>query len=321
MTIQDLKKWQTLQKLEDVWWIQIDGETLGRKVNLEKIGQILNEKHDSEVMVLHVSRTSQRPRPWIEVERVKTARPRVEVERVKTVLVEIPHDNGVDGEETNDAFSGEREPRPAQNVNFHSIQGPPVQAPVSDASLPSALPPTRTHHFNTGKLNPSDKKVSFKCTQCGSVGKYSFNKVPFQVRCRSCESIHMIAKVEISSWHFCKVCFGHLSLLSLPALLKAFIVNKTAKAEAAKAVARMFGKEAHYFSSAFIGTLISYIVIYLILTFLASLVFLNKDFKSYNLSGFNDFKYRVIKFGTWVSLLFFVLAIISNIYIGTVKLN
>lgn len=309
MTIQDLKKWQTLQKIEDVWWIQIDGETLGRKVNLEKIGQILNQKHDSEVMVLHVSRTSQRPRPWIEVDKLKTVR------------VEIPHDNGVDGEETNDAFSGEREPRPAQNVNFHSSQGTPVQAPVSDASLPSALPPTRSHHFNTGKLNPSDKKVSFKCTQCGSVGKYSFNKVPFQVRCRSCESIHMIEKVEISSWHFCKVFFGHLSLLSLPALLRAFIVNRTARAEEARLVAQLFGKEAHYFSTAFIGTLISYIVIYLILTFLASLVFSNKDFKSYNLSGFDDFKYRIIKFGTWVSLLFFVLAIISNICIGTVILN
>lgn len=309
MTIQDLKKWQTLQKIEDVWWIQIDGETLGRKVNLEKIGQILNQKHDSEVMVLHVSRTSQSPRPWIEVDKLKTVR------------VEIPHDNGVDGEETNDAFSGEREPRPAQNVNFHSSQGTPVQAPVSDASLPSALPPTRSHHFNTGKLNPSDKKVSFKCTQCGSVGKYSFNKVPFQVRCRSCESIHMIEKVEISSWHFCKVFFGHLSLLSLPALLRAFIVNRTARAEEARLVAQLFGKEAHYFSSAFIGTLISYILIYLILTFLASLVFLNKDFQIYNLSGFDDFKYRIIKFGTWVSLLIFALAIFSNIYIGTVKLD
>lgn len=129
MTIQDLKKWQTSQELEDVWWIQIDGETLGRKVNLEKIGQILNQKLDSKVMVLHVSRTSQRPRPWIEVE------------RAKTVFVDKPHDHGLDGKETNAVYSGEREPRPAPDVNFYPIQGNPVQTPVSDASFPSPLPP------------------------------------------------------------------------------------------------------------------------------------------------------------------------------------
>lgn len=129
MTIQDLKKWRTSQELEDVWWIQIDGESLGRKVNLEKIGQILDQKLDSEVMVLHVSQASQRPRPWIEVE------------RVKTVLVEKPHDNELDGKGTNDAFSGERELSPVQNVDFHSSQGNPVQAPVSDTSPPSPLQP------------------------------------------------------------------------------------------------------------------------------------------------------------------------------------
>ncbi|MDA7668351.1 hypothetical protein N8632_01120 [bacterium] len=125
MTIQDLKKWHKSREEEDVWWIQIEGETLGRKVNLEKIEQILDKKFDSEVMVLHVSQAAQRPRPWVEVERVKAA------------PAEKPHD----GKETTGAYLGEREPRPPQNVNIYPSQGNPVQTPVSDASLPSVLPP------------------------------------------------------------------------------------------------------------------------------------------------------------------------------------
>ena len=128
MTIQDLKQWNKSRE-EDVWWIRIEGETLGRKVNLEKIEQILDQKLDSEVMVLHVSQAAQRPRPWVEVERVKAA------------PVEKPHDNGLDGKETNGAYSGEREPRPAQNVDFDSSQGSFDQTPVSEPSPPSDLPP------------------------------------------------------------------------------------------------------------------------------------------------------------------------------------
>lgn len=130
MTIQDLKKWHKSREEEDVWWIQIEGETLGRKVNLEKIEQILDKKFDSEVMVLHVSKAAQRPRPWVEVERVKAA------------PAEKPHDDELDGKEITGAYSGEREPRPPQNVNFYPSQGNPIQTPVSDASLPSALPPS-----------------------------------------------------------------------------------------------------------------------------------------------------------------------------------
>jgi len=128
MTIQDLKQWNKSRE-EDVWWIRIEGETLGRKVNLEKIEQILDQKIDSEVMVLHVSQAAQRPRPWVEVERVKAA------------PVEKPHDNGLDGKETNGAYSGEREPRRAQNVDFDSSQGSFDQKPVSEPSPPSDLPP------------------------------------------------------------------------------------------------------------------------------------------------------------------------------------
>ncbi|MDA9831425.1 hypothetical protein N9C66_08790 [Akkermansiaceae bacterium] len=316
MTIQELKKWQTSQELEDVWWIQIDGETLGRKVNLEKAGQILNQKLDSEVMVLHVSRTSQRPRPWIEVERAKTARSRIEVERVQTVFVKKPHDNEFDGEKTIDTSSGEREPRPAQIFDFDSSQGSFDQTPVSEPILPPDLPPRPVRTSFTGKLDPSNKKVSFKCTQCGRVAKYSSDEFPFRVRCRSCESTHSVEKVEVSSWQFFKVFFGHLLLLSLPALFWAFLKDRTAEAEAAKTVARMFGKDAHYLSTTFIGTLIAYIIIYSILTFWVSLIFFNQGLKHYNLSRFDGFKSCIIKYGGWVCVIFFVLAIAANIYIG-----
>lgn len=146
MTIQDLKQWNKSRE-EDIWWIRIEGETLGRKVNLEKIEQILDQKLDSEVMVLHVSQAAQRPRPWVEVERVKAA------------PVEKPHDNGLDSKETNGAYSDEWELRPSQNVNFDSRQGSFDQTPVSEPRPPSDSP----------TLPPAQRKKKEKKGRAGAV--------------------------------------------------------------------------------------------------------------------------------------------------------
>ena len=128
MTVQDLRKWLSSREEEDVWWIQIAGETLGRKVNLGKIEQILDENLDSEVMVLHVSQATQRPRPWVEVERVKAA------------PVEKPRNEGVDGRQRNGTHSDEREPCPVRNFDFDSSRGSRDQTPVSVANPQSDLP-------------------------------------------------------------------------------------------------------------------------------------------------------------------------------------
>ena len=127
MTIQDLEEWRKSREEEDVWWIQIAGETLGRKVNLGNIEQILDENRDSEVMVLHVSQATQRPRPWVEVERVKAA------------PVEKLHDVGF-GRQTKGAHSGGREPRPVKNFDLNSSQGSLDQKPVIGANPQSNLP-------------------------------------------------------------------------------------------------------------------------------------------------------------------------------------
>ena len=136
MTIQDLKKWLKSREEEDLWWIQIEGETLGRKVNLSKIEQILDENLNSEVMVLHGSQATQRPRPWVEVERVKAA------------PVEKPHDVGL-GRQTKGAHSGEREPGKVQNFDLNSSQGSLAQNPVIGARPQSNLltPPAPPAQF------------------------------------------------------------------------------------------------------------------------------------------------------------------------------
>ena len=148
MTVQDLEEWRKSRKEEDVWWIQIAGETLGRKVNLGRIEQILDENIDSEVMVLHVSQATQRPRPWVEVERVKAA------------PVEKPYDVGL-GRQTKGAHSGEREPHPVRKIDV-------VRSPASQSSKSAPeehqhsndLPPLPPRHSTKGKLDLSDKKVS-----------------------------------------------------------------------------------------------------------------------------------------------------------------
>ena len=162
MTVQDLKKWLSSREEEDVWWIQIAGETLGRKVNLGRIGQILDENIDSEVMVLHVSQATQRPRPWIEVERVKAA------------PVEKPHDVGL-GRQTKGTHSEEQEPRPVQNFDFDSSRGSLDQTPVSGASPQSDLPtqpatlshPTKTRGepIFTSEPTEYEQKICVKCKE------------------------------------------------------------------------------------------------------------------------------------------------------------
>jgi uncharacterized membrane protein YhaH (DUF805 family) len=197
MTIQDLKKWQTLHELDDGWWVQIGGETLGRKVNLEKIEQILDRQFDSEVMVLQVSQASQRPRPWIAVERVKDAHQWVEVEMGKAVPVEKPHDNVLDGKKTNDAFSGERESRLTQNVNFHSSQAPPVQAPVSDARLPSALPRKQ-------QIKAKEEAQTYEAEEANTIGSVIMRLFSFRGR---------IGRSQFILWYSIKLSF--LMILSI----------------------------------------------------------------------------------------------------------
>ena len=299
MTAQDLKTWLSSREEKDVWWIQIEGKTLGRKVNLAKIEQISDENLDSEVMVLHVSQATQRPRPWVEVERVKAA------------PVEKSLDNGLYGRHKNDAYSGEPEEHPAHKID--TAQSPTSRNPVSAPVPPQYSidsPPLSTTHLITGKLNPHDKKVSLKCNRCGELGKHLFDKHPFRVRCRSCQSTHLIEKVEISLLQFYKVFLAHLSLLSLSALLSASLYNGSYEAERARRVAELFGKTINYFSSYFIGSLVAHMSIYFILTLALSLIF-TQDLESYNLSRFDGFRYRLIKYGEWGCGIVWLLAIIS----------
>ena len=299
MTVQDLKKWLRSREEEDVWWIQIAGETLGRKVNLGRIEQILDENLDSEVIVLHVSQATQRPRPWVEVERVKAA------------PVEKPHDVGL-GRQTKGAHSGEREPGPVRKIDV--VRSPASQSSESapeEHQHSNDLPPLPNRHSITGRLDPTDNKVSVKCNECGRVAKYSSKKFPFRVRCRSCQFTHLIEKVEISSWQFYKAFFGHLLLLSLPALVSATIYNRSAEAKTRGEVANMFGKDINLFPSYFFGQLIGCTGVYLISTFLLSLIFFNRDLKYYNLSRFDGFKSRMIRYGGWGCGIAFVLVTLA----------
>jgi len=135
---------------------------LGRKVNLGRIGQILDENIDSEVMVLHVSQATQRPRPWVEVERVKAA------------PVEKPHDVGI-GRQTKGAHSGEREPGPVQNFDFDSSQGSLHQTPVSRASPKSNLPIPLTPPAQRKKKRKKSTAARFTKENWVNVGNLIFD--------------------------------------------------------------------------------------------------------------------------------------------------
>jgi hypothetical protein len=68
MTTEDLQEWLTVKGKKDIWWMQINGKTLGQKVTLGKIEEISVKNPNSEVSVLHISQQTLRPRPWVEVE-------------------------------------------------------------------------------------------------------------------------------------------------------------------------------------------------------------------------------------------------------------
>ena len=68
MKIADLREWFCLNGKEDEWWVNVDGKSLGKPLNLELLEGILRENPSSKILVLHVSQAELDQPPWIEVE-------------------------------------------------------------------------------------------------------------------------------------------------------------------------------------------------------------------------------------------------------------
>ncbi|MDA8973881.1 hypothetical protein N9215_00625 [Akkermansiaceae bacterium] len=67
MTIEKLQLWLSNNHKEDHWWIQIDGVALGKRLTLAEMREFVTNKKKTKaiIKVLHVSKQTEKPRPWI----------------------------------------------------------------------------------------------------------------------------------------------------------------------------------------------------------------------------------------------------------------